>query len=79
MAKPRILVVGSANMDIVFSVPRVPNKGESIVAENYNYVPGGKGANAVTAVRLLIFINAVWNITPGTVMRFSALPIVIKL
>jgi ribokinase len=51
--KPRILVVGSANMDIVFSVPRIPNKGESIIAENYGYIPGGKGANAViTAARL---------------------------
>ncbi|MCL2095782.1 MAG: ribokinase [Oscillospiraceae bacterium] len=53
MAKPRILVVGSANMDIVFSMPRIPNKGESIVAENYAYVPGGKGANAATAVARL--------------------------
>lgn len=53
MKNPRILVVGSANMDIVFSVPRIPNKGESIVAEKYNYVPGGKGANAVTAVARL--------------------------
>jgi ribokinase len=53
MMKPRILVVGSANMDIVFSMPRIPNKGESIVAENYGYVPGGKGANAViSAARL---------------------------
>ena len=51
--KPRILVVGSANMDIVFSVSRIPNKGESIVAEKYSYVPGGKGANAVTAVARL--------------------------
>ena len=54
MAKgPRILVVGSANMDIVFSVPRIPNKGESLVAEKYSYVPGGKGANAVTAAARL--------------------------
>ncbi|MCL2775849.1 MAG: ribokinase [Oscillospiraceae bacterium] len=53
MVKPRILVVGSANMDIVFSVPRIPNKGESIISENYGYVPGGKGANAViSAARL---------------------------
>ncbi|MCL1859726.1 MAG: ribokinase [Oscillospiraceae bacterium] len=53
MKNPRILVVGSANMDIVFSVPRIPNKGESIVAEEYNYIPGGKGANAVTSVARL--------------------------
>ena len=53
MTKPRILVVGSANMDMVFSTPRIPNKGESIVAENYAYIPGGKGANAVTAAARL--------------------------
>ena len=53
MQKPRILVVGSANMDMVLSMPRIPNKGESIVAESYAYVPGGKGANAVTAVARL--------------------------
>jgi len=53
MKKPRILVVGSANMDMVFSMPRVPNKGESIVAEKYSYIPGGKGANAVTSVARL--------------------------
>jgi len=40
-------------MDIVLSVPRIPNKGESIVADNYKYIPGGKGANAVTAVARL--------------------------
>ena len=50
MTKPRILVVGSANMDIVFSMPRIPDKGESIIAEEYSYIPGGKGANAATAV-----------------------------
>ena len=53
MKKPRILTVGSANMDIVFSMPRLPNKGESIIAETYSYVPGGKGANAVIAVARL--------------------------
>jgi len=55
MPKPRILVVGSANMDIVLPVQRMPNRGESIVAENYNYkyIPGGKGANAAVAAARL--------------------------
>ena len=53
MKKPKILVVGSANMDMVFSTPRIPNKGESLVAERYAYVPGGKGANAITAAARL--------------------------
>ena len=53
MAKARILTVGSANMDIVFSMPRIPNKGESLIAENYGYIPGGKGANAAIAAARL--------------------------
>ena len=40
-------------MDIVFSMPRIPNKGESIIAENYSYIPGGKGANAAVAAARL--------------------------
>ena len=51
--KPRILTVGSANMDIVFSMPRIPNKGESLIAEHYGYIPGGKGANAAIAAARL--------------------------
>ena len=53
MPNPRILVIGSANMDIVFSMPRIPGKGESIICENYAYIPGGKGANAIVAAARL--------------------------
>jgi len=53
MQKPRILVVGSANMDIVLSMPRIPNKGESLVGDGYAYIPGGKGANAAVAAARL--------------------------
>ncbi|MCL2099611.1 MAG: ribokinase [Oscillospiraceae bacterium] len=53
MARPRILAVGSANMDIVLSMPRVPNRGESLIAEHYGYIPGGKGANAAIAAARL--------------------------
>jgi ribokinase len=48
-----IIVVGSINMDIVMKVPRLPQKGETLMAEDYMTVPGGKGANqAVAAARL---------------------------
>ena len=51
--KPRILVVGSANMDMVLSMPYMPQEGESIVSNDYTYIPGGKGANAaVSAARV---------------------------
>lgn len=49
--KPRILVAGSANMDIVFPMQKFPGPGESMIAEsNCEYVPGGKGANTAVAL-----------------------------
>jgi len=52
--KPRILVVGSTNIDFVTMVERIPACGETIISEgSYGFVPGGKGANsAVAAARL---------------------------
>lgn len=49
----KIAVIGSINMDIVMKVPWLPQKGETLLAEEYLTVPGGKGANqAVAAARL---------------------------
>ncbi len=52
--KPRILVVGSSNIDFVCRMERVPMQGETMISEGtYAFVPGGKGANtAVAAARL---------------------------
>jgi ribokinase len=48
-----ILVVGSANMDLVVSCERFPEPGETILANHFGMYPGGKGANqAVAAARL---------------------------
>lgn len=53
MKPARILVVGSANIDLVTSVPRSPKPGESLIGTGFKTVPGGKGANqAVAAARL---------------------------
>ncbi len=50
MNKPRILVVGSANMDFVMRVNIIPNAGETVISNgSYEYIPGGKGANAAIA------------------------------
>ncbi|MFW6308921.1 MAG: ribokinase, partial [bacterium] len=50
---PSILVIGSLNMDLVMNCDRVPEAGESLMGEKYNYVPGGKGANqAVAAAKM---------------------------
>ncbi len=47
-----IAMVGSANMDIVFTVERIPQPGETLLAESVARYPGGKGLNqAVAAAR----------------------------
>ncbi|MGI4790276.1 MAG: ribokinase [Janthinobacterium lividum] len=51
--RPRVVVVGSANMDMVARVPQGPRPGETLLAGAFAMVPGGKGANqAVAAARL---------------------------
>jgi ribokinase len=50
--KPRITILGSINIDLVFCTPRMPAVGETIMGEGFLQVPGGKGANqAVAAAR----------------------------
>lgn len=49
----RVVVVGSANADLVVSVPRRPGAGETVLGGELVTIPGGKGANqAVAAARL---------------------------
>lgn len=51
-AGPRVVVVGSVNMDLVFRTPRMPAAGETITGDGFQQVSGGKGANqAVAAAR----------------------------
>ncbi len=46
----KILLVGSANMDISMNMLRVPNAGETLLDDGgVAYLPGGKGANAAVA------------------------------
>ncbi len=54
MSKKRILVVGSANMDLAMNMYRVPKPGETLLDDGgVAYVPGGKGANAAVALAKL--------------------------
>lgn len=56
--KRKIVVVGSANVDIVARVPRLPKEGESFRGESLSIVFGGKGANqAVSLARLGVDVN----------------------
>lgn len=53
MARPRICVIGSLNMDLVVRTPRFAQPGETILGGPFATYPGGKGANqAVAAARL---------------------------
>ncbi|MDF2904908.1 MAG: rbsK [Herbinix sp.] len=45
-----ILVIGSLNMDIVIKVDKQPEVGETVLADELSYIPGGKGANQAFAV-----------------------------
>ncbi|HJW10770.1 MAG TPA: ribokinase, partial [Albitalea sp.] len=61
--RPRIVVVGSVNTDLVIRVPHLPAPGETITGSDFHTLPGGKGANqAVAAARqgaLVHFVGAV--------------------
>lgn len=53
MEKNGVLVVGSANMDLVVTSERFPNPGETVFGNNFAMFPGGKGANqAVSCAKL---------------------------
>jgi ribokinase len=49
----QVIVVGSANVDLVVQTPHIPNPGETILGRDFVMALGGKGANqAVGAARL---------------------------
>ncbi|MDH3642112.1 MAG: ribokinase [Gammaproteobacteria bacterium] len=50
---PSIAVLGSVNLDIVASAPRMPVPGETVTGATLNRYPGGKGANQALAARRL--------------------------
>ncbi len=50
---PRVLVVGSINMDLIVRCESVPKVGETVHGQEFRTAPGGKGANqAVACARL---------------------------
>jgi ribokinase len=51
--RPLVTVLGSLNMDISVTVPRLPEPGATVLGSAARFTPGGKGANqAVAAARL---------------------------
>ena len=52
MKKPKILVIGSSNTDMIIKLDRLPRPGETILGGEFATAAGGKGANqAIAAVR----------------------------
>lgn len=48
----KIVVIGSSNTDMVVNSQKMPEPGETVMGEEFNVFPGGKGANqAVAAAR----------------------------
>ncbi len=61
--KPKIVVIGSSNVDMIMKMERLPKEGETITDAEYMQTFGGKGANqAVGAARAggnVTFVNCV--------------------
>lgn len=74
MTQPRILCIGSANMDLVMKMERVPERGETLITtRDYEFIPGGKGANAAVAAARLgadtLFCTRVGSDANGSILR----------
>ena len=48
-AAPRIVVLGSLNLDLVLRMPRMPEAGETLASDDSATFCGGKGANQAVA------------------------------
>jgi ribokinase len=44
-----IIVFGSINLDLIFSLPKIPAAGETVLGPSVRVEPGGKGANQAVA------------------------------
>lgn len=68
-----VVIVGSANLDLVARTPRLPKPGETVTGSNYFEFCGGKGANqAIAASRAgarTAFIGALGNDHAGETLR----------
>jgi ribokinase len=79
--RPRIAVVGSANIDLTTFADRFPKPGETIFGQKFDLGFGGKGANQAVAARLcgadVFMVARVGNdlFGPATIENFNKLGI----
>ncbi|GAA0539639.1 ribokinase [Paractinoplanes ferrugineus] len=70
---PRIVVAGSANMDLVGIAERLPLPGETVLGSDFVMMPGGKGANqAIAAARAgsgSVFLGAIGSDSFGVTLN----------
>lgn len=53
MSAPKIITVGSINLDLVAACEKLPAPGETVTGARFAQYPGGKGANQALAARRL--------------------------
>ena len=72
MDKQNILVIGSANADLVIHTDRLPKLGETIIGKNFAVNAGGKGLNQAVAISKLggkvSFFGAVGDDSNGNML-----------
>ncbi|MEO6826085.1 MAG: ribokinase [Microbacteriaceae bacterium] len=70
-----VVVLGSANLDLVYQVDTIPLPGETVLANGFEQHPGGKGNNQVTAVARagaeVTFVAALGTDAAGEVLLAS--------
>lgn len=75
MSAHKVVVVGSANVDLVLDIDHRPAAGETVLGSDLVTTPGGKGANqAVAAGRLgfdVAFVGCVGADSQGELLRAS--------
>jgi ribokinase len=73
MAGPRVVVVGSVNIDLVVTAPVLPRPGETVLGHDFTQLPGGKGANqAIASARAggaTQFVGAIGSDAFGVTLR----------
>ena len=70
---PRIVVVGSTNMDLITTTSTLPEPGQTLLGKDFHTAPGGKGGNQAVAVAraggAVQFVGAVGDDDFGRALR----------